>query len=92
MKLSEELQWRGFVNQTTYKDLTELDKAPISFYWGVDPSADSSRREHTAGAVVDIADQSPRLLSGSYSNIIYSDGAGAANARTDFRPQRGVDG
>lgn len=41
MKLSEELQWRGFVNQTTFKDLTELDQAPLSFYWGVDPSADS---------------------------------------------------
>lgn len=41
MKLSEELQWRGFTNQTTFKDTTELDRAPISFYWGVDPSADS---------------------------------------------------
>lgn len=41
MKLSEELQWRGFVNQTTFKDLTELDQAPLSFYWGVDPSASS---------------------------------------------------
>ncbi len=39
--LSQELQWRGFVNQTTYKDITELDKSPITFYWGVDPSADS---------------------------------------------------
>jgi tyrosyl-tRNA synthetase len=41
MTLSEELSWRGFVNQTTYKDITELDKEPITFYWGVDPSADS---------------------------------------------------
>ena len=41
MKLSEELQWRGFVNQTTYEDLTILDGKPITFYWGVDPSADS---------------------------------------------------
>jgi tyrosyl-tRNA synthetase len=41
VKLSEELQWRGFVNQTTFKDIAELDKAPLSFYWGVDPSADS---------------------------------------------------
>jgi len=39
--LSEELSWRGFVNQTTYKDVTELDKKPITFYLGVDPSADS---------------------------------------------------
>ncbi len=41
MTLSEELIWRGFVNQTTFKDITELDKKPITFYWGVDPSADS---------------------------------------------------
>jgi tyrosyl-tRNA synthetase len=41
MKLSEELTWRGFVNQTTYQDITELDNGRISFYFGVDPSADS---------------------------------------------------
>lgn len=41
MTLSEELQWRGFVNQTTYKDISVLDVKPITFYWGVDPSADS---------------------------------------------------
>lgn len=39
--LSAELAWRGFVNQTTYKDITELDTEPIAFYLGVDPSADS---------------------------------------------------
>jgi tyrosyl-tRNA synthetase len=41
MTLSEELSWRGFVNQTTFKDIKELDKAPLIFYWGVDPSAAS---------------------------------------------------
>ena len=41
MRLSEELTWRGFVNQTTYKDIAVLDGEPITFYWGVDPSADS---------------------------------------------------
>jgi tyrosyl-tRNA synthetase len=41
MKLSEELQWRGFTNQTTYKNITELDGEPITFYLGVDPSAKS---------------------------------------------------
>jgi tyrosyl-tRNA synthetase len=41
MTLSEELTWRGFVNQTTYKDVSALDKDPVSFYLGVDPSADS---------------------------------------------------
>lgn len=41
MTLSEELVWRGFNNQTTYKDLSVLDDQPITFYWGVDPSSDS---------------------------------------------------
>ncbi len=41
MTLSEELRWRGFVNQTTFKDIKMLDQAPLTFYWGVDPSATS---------------------------------------------------
>lgn len=41
MTLSEELAWRGFTNQTTYKDAAALDGAPVTFYWGVDPSSDS---------------------------------------------------
>lgn len=41
MTLSEELTWRGFVNQTTLKDITALDTGQMTFYWGVDPSADS---------------------------------------------------
>lgn len=41
MKLSEELKWRGFINQTTYDDISVLNDEPISFYIGVDPSSDS---------------------------------------------------
>jgi tyrosyl-tRNA synthetase len=41
MTLSEELAWRGFINQTTFDDLKALDGEPITFYWGVDPSAPS---------------------------------------------------
>ena len=41
MSLSVELQWRGFVNQTTLTDPKALDGEPIAFYFGVDPSADS---------------------------------------------------
>lgn len=52
MQLSEELQWRGFVNQTTYKELTELDKGPISFYFGVDPSARSMTIGNLAAAMM----------------------------------------
>lgn len=52
MKLSEELAWRGFVNQTTYKDTTILDKEPITLYFGVDPSADSMQIGNLASAMM----------------------------------------
>lgn len=52
MKLSEELQWRGFVNQTTYKDLSALDGESITFYWGVDPSAPSMTIGNLAAAMM----------------------------------------
>ena len=56
MTLSQELIWRGFVNQMTYADITELDltegKDPISFYWGVDPSADSMTVGNFAAAMM----------------------------------------
>jgi tyrosyl-tRNA synthetase len=52
MKLSDELQWRGFVNQTTFSDLSELDGAPLSFYFGVDPSADSMTIGNLAAAMM----------------------------------------
>lgn len=52
MKLSEELQWRGFVNQTTFKSLDELDKQKRTFYWGVDPSASSMTIGNLAAAMM----------------------------------------
>jgi tyrosyl-tRNA synthetase len=52
MTLSEELTWRGFVNQMTYTDITELDNGPISFYFGVDPSADSMQVGNLASAMM----------------------------------------
>lgn len=52
MKLSEELQWRGFVNQMTFNDMSELDGDPISFYFGVDPSADSMTIGNLAPAMM----------------------------------------
>jgi tyrosyl-tRNA synthetase len=52
MTLSEELQWRGFVNQTTFKDLSALDKQSISFYFGVDPTADSMQIGNLAAAMM----------------------------------------
>jgi tyrosyl-tRNA synthetase len=52
MTLSEELTWRGFVNQTTLKDITVLDGEPIKFYWGVDPSASSMTVGNFAAAMM----------------------------------------
>ena len=52
MTLSEELTWRGFVNQMTYPDIKALDGSPISFYWGVDPSADSMTIGNFAAAMM----------------------------------------
>lgn len=52
MTLSEELQWRALVNQTTFKDLSALDGQPITFYWGVDPSADSMTVGNLAAAML----------------------------------------
>jgi len=52
MTLSEELTWRGFVNQTTFKELKALDGEPISFYFGVDPSADSMQIGNLAAAMM----------------------------------------
>jgi len=52
MKLSEELMWRGFVNQTTLADITDLDKTSRTFYFGVDPSADSMTVGHFAPAMM----------------------------------------
>ena len=52
MTLSEELAWRGFINQTTYKDPSALDGQPVTFYWGVDPSADSMTIGNLAAAMM----------------------------------------
>lgn len=42
MKLSEELEYRGFRAKTTIDDVAELDtRGSKKFYWGADPSADS---------------------------------------------------
>lgn len=52
MTLSEELQWRGFVNQTTLKDITELDTKQYTFYFGVDPSSNSMTIGNLAAAMM----------------------------------------
>ncbi len=53
MTLSEELIWRGFVQQTTYADLKELDDTKPTFYHGFDASADSQAIGNLAAMMFD---------------------------------------
>ncbi len=53
MTLSEELEWRGFVNQTTFKDIKELDSKQWTFYHGFDASAPSQTVGNLAGLMFD---------------------------------------
>lgn len=48
MKLSEELKWRGFWNQTTFTDESVIDNTHFKLYLGTDPSADSLHVGHLA--------------------------------------------
>ena len=52
MRLSEELTWRGLVNQTTLEDLSVLDGDPISLYFGVDPSGHGMQIGNLAAAMM----------------------------------------
>lgn len=53
MTLSEELAWRGFVQQSTLSDLSELDSMEIVFYHGFDASADSQTIGNLASMMLD---------------------------------------
>jgi tyrosyl-tRNA synthetase len=53
MTVSEELRWRGFVQQTTFNDLRELDDKTRTFYKGFDASADSQTVGNLAAMMFD---------------------------------------
>lgn len=53
MTLSEELAWRGFVNQATLDDLSLLDNKPVTFYHGYDASTDSLTIGNLAALMMD---------------------------------------
>lgn len=48
VKLSDELKWRGFWNQTTFTDANLIDEKDFTLYLGTDPSADSLHVGHLA--------------------------------------------
>lgn len=74
MNLTDELNWRGFVNQTTLKDIKVLDSDKVTFYWGVDPSSDSMHIGHLAMAIMvkyfAQAGHKPILLVGGATGLI----------------------
>ncbi|MEI7631922.1 MAG: tyrosine--tRNA ligase [bacterium] len=53
MTLSEELTWRGFINQSTFSDIKELDNKIWTFYHGFDASADSQTIGNLAAMMFD---------------------------------------
>jgi tyrosyl-tRNA synthetase len=54
MSLSEELTWRGFINQTTFSDIDLINKTPLKFYHGYDAaSADSLTIGNLAAVMMD---------------------------------------
>src|SRR3982074_1854459 len=53
MTLSEELQWRGFINQATFTDISQLDGRVWTFYHGFDASADSQTIGNLAAMMFD---------------------------------------
>ncbi len=93
MNLTSELKWRGFVNQTTLKDLSVLDNEKLTFYWGVDPSADSMHIGHLAMAIMVMhfiaAGHKPVLLIGGATGLI-GDPDGKDQERT-LKPREEVE-
>ncbi len=53
MTLSEELVWRGFVQDSTFADLRQLDQQKWTFYHGFDASADSQAIGNLAAMMLD---------------------------------------
>lgn len=53
MTLSEELAWRGFIQQTTFDDTKQLDQQKWTFYHGFDASADSQTIGNLAAMMFD---------------------------------------
>lgn len=72
-KLSDELLWRGFAHQTTLAKNEDLDQNNWTFYWGVDPSADSM----TVGNLA-IAMMVKHFINSGHKAILLVGGATAA--------------
>lgn len=89
MTLSEELKWRGFVNQTSLSDLKKLDTSPGSFYHGYDASVDSLTIGNLAAVMMDKVfirhGWKPVILSGGATSMI-----GDPGGKDSERPMQSV--
>lgn len=86
MTLSEELQWRGFVQQTTLRDIKELDTmGQITFYKGFDASADSQTIGNLAAMMADLVfirhGHKAYILAGGSTSLV-GDPGGKGGERT----------
>jgi tyrosine--tRNA ligase len=89
MKLSEELRWRNQVQDTTYTDLSILDREKVKFYIGVDPSADSMTIGNLAAMLlarrmIEVGHQAYLLVGGATGMIGDPDGKKDERARKDL--------
>lgn len=89
MKLSEELRWRNQVQDTTYTDLSILDREKVKFYIGVDPSADSMTIGNLAAMLlarrmIEAGHQAYLLVGGATGMIGDPDGKKDERARKDL--------
>ena len=69
MTLAEELQWRGFANQTTFDDISDVNQ-PRTFYLGVDPTASSMHIGNLAAVML-----VRHLVAGGHKAIVLVGGA-----------------
>lgn len=90
MTLSEELAWRGFINQTTIQNIADLDEKKLKFYHGYDASADSLTIGNLAAVMMDKV-----FIRNGYEPIILAGGAtsmiGDPGGKDSERPMQTVD-
>ena len=70
MTLSQELTWRGFVNQMTFPNISKLDEKKLKFYHGFDASSDSLTIGNLAAVMMD-----KTFIRHGYEAVILAGGA-----------------
>lgn len=90
MTLSEELTWRGFVNQSTLQNIATLDEKKLKFYHGYDASADSLTVGNLAAVMMDKVlirhGYEPVLLAGGATSLI-----GDPGGKDSERPMQSIE-